>query len=170
MPLQYEYMIIAVLSDSHDHWVNMKNAVEIANSEGCEVLLHAGDLIAPPGIEVLKQFKGKVYFVWGNNEGERVGITRQMDASENITLAGNVLECEIESIKVFMNHYPNIGRMAYESNKYNLIVYGHDHTFNTESKDNSVLLNPGEICGYRSGVATFAIFDTDTKAVKKIEL
>ena len=63
-------MKIAILSDSHDRWEHFEEAITIPNPESCEYLLHAGDLIAPPGIALMKQFKGKVKFVWGNNEAE----------------------------------------------------------------------------------------------------
>lgn len=163
-------MKIAVVSDSHDHWKNLTKAVSLANQAGCECMLHAGDLIAPPGIAILKEFQGVAYFVWGNNEGERVGITRQIDQAENLLLAGDVFDMELGGIRVFMSHYPNIAQLAWQTNNYDLVVYGHDHQYHTEKKDDRVLLNPGEICGYKTGLASFVVFDTQTKAVEKIEL
>ncbi|MEX0896100.1 MAG: metallophosphoesterase [Patescibacteria group bacterium] len=163
-------MKLALVSDSHDHWENLKKAVHLANEADCEVLLHAGDLIAPPGIEMLKPFQGEVYFVWGNNEGEKVGITRQMDAAESLTLAGDVLDMEIGGLSVFMNHYPTIAQLAFQAGSYDLVVYGHDHAYHVEEADAQFLINPGEICGYRTGVASFVIFDTKARTAERISL
>ncbi|MEK9171104.1 MAG: metallophosphoesterase family protein [Patescibacteria group bacterium] len=71
-------MKIAIMADSHDVWDNLEKAVARANKEKCELLLFAGDFIAPPGIPILEKFNGKIKFVWGNNEGEKVGLTRKM--------------------------------------------------------------------------------------------
>lgn len=41
-------MKIAIMSDSHEHWRNLGEAIETANARACSDLLFAGDLIAPP--------------------------------------------------------------------------------------------------------------------------
>ena len=61
-------MKLALLSDSHDNMRNLDSAVAEAHSVGCEVLIHAGDLIDPSGIHHLQKFNGKVIFVFGNND------------------------------------------------------------------------------------------------------
>ena len=77
-------MKIAIMSDSHDRWDYLEKAIGIAHGKGCELLLFAGDLIAPPGLAILEKFNNKVKFVWGNNEAEQVGMTRRMDSSEKV--------------------------------------------------------------------------------------
>src|SRR3989344_9450767 len=118
-------MKISIMSDSHDNWLNLEKAIEISNSEGCEYLLHAGDLIAPPIVDILKKFKGQVKFVWGNNEGERVGISKAFASSENLELSGDIFEGEIDGVKIFMNHYPRISELAAKTGKFDLCIYGH---------------------------------------------
>jgi uncharacterized protein len=168
--IKLDYMKIAIMSDSHDHWQNLTKAIEIANSEKCEIMLFAGDLIAPPGIAVLEKFEGKIHFVWGNNEGERLGMTRMMDASEKITLDGDVYEGEIAGLRFFMNHYPRHAELAAKAAEYDVVVHGHTHIYREEKIEGTFLINPGEIQGYRTGKPTFIIFDSETRAVNKIEL
>lgn len=163
-------MKIAIMSDSHDNWENLEKAVVMANDMGCEVLLHAGDLIAPPGIGFLKEFKGDVKFIWGNNEMERVGITRQMDAIENIEMCGDVFEGEISGVRVFMNHYPRYAELAAASGEFDLCIHGHTHEYREEKVGETLLINPGEIQGWRTGKATFVVFDAESGEVEKFEL
>lgn len=163
-------MKIAIVSDSHDRWDYLGEAVRVANENECEFLLFAGDLIAPPGIAILQQFKGKVIFVWGNNEGEIEGMTKKFSDSKNIELCGKAYAGEIGGLKVFMNHYPEISVLAAESGEYDLCVYGHDHEYFEGKKGDTILLNPGEIQGYLTGNKTFMIFDTKSKEVEKITL
>jgi putative phosphoesterase len=161
-------MKIAIISDSHDNWEVLEKAVNIANENNCEVLLFAGDLIAPPGISVLEKFNGKIKYVWGNNEGERLGITRKMDNSNKIELCGNIYEGQIDNIKIFMNHYPRISELAAKSKEFDLCIHGHTHIYGEENVGNTLLLNPGEIQGIK-GKPSFVIFNTETKSTEKIE-
>ena len=158
------------MSDSHDNWVNLASAVLISNENGCEYLLFAGDLIAPPQLAILEKFSGKVKLVWGNNEGERVILTRMMATSEKIELYGEIFEGEIGGIKIFMSHYPRISELAAKSKEFDLCIFDHTHEYLESKIENTILLNPGEIQGYKTGKASFIIFDTETRSVNKIEL
>ena len=40
-------MIIAVMSDSHDHIWNIRKALKIIESKGGEAIIHCGDFVAP---------------------------------------------------------------------------------------------------------------------------
>lgn len=162
-------MKIAIMSDSHENWTNLEKAITIANDESCDVMLFAGDLIAPPGIAVLEKFNGQIKFVWGNNEMEQVAMTRKMDASEKIELCDDIYEGELDGVKVFMNHYPRIAELAAKSGEFDLCIFGHTHEYYEEKIDNTLLINPGEIQG-RVSTASFVIFDTKTKEFEKVEL
>lgn len=57
-------MKIAIMSDSHEHWDNLRHAISTANN-GCEVLLFAGDLMSSgEGLAALKTFNGSVHMVF----------------------------------------------------------------------------------------------------------
>ena len=159
-------MKIAIMSDSHDNWGKMVDAINIANDKNAEVLLHAGDLIAPPGIDILEKFKGEVKYVWGNNEAEKMGMTRKIDAIEKITLCGDLFEGKIDNLKILMNHYPRYSELAALSGEFDLCVCGHTHEYREEYFGEILLLNTGEIQGHRTGISSFVIFDTVTKKVK----
>jgi len=160
-------MKVAIMSDSHDRWDHLERAVEQANTVGCELLLFAGDLIAPPGLAVLEKFAGAVKFVWGNNEGERMGMTRKMDASEKIELCGDIYEEVVDEVRIFMNHYPRFAELAAKSGEFDLCIFGHTHQYFLEKVGKTLLVNPGEIQGFATGVASFMIFDTTTKEIEK---
>ena len=162
-------MKIAIMSDSHDDWSSLQKAIDMANRLGCKLVLFAGDLIAPSGIEILKKFKGEVKFVWGNNEGEKTAITRHMDASKSVELCGNIFEGVLGNTKIFMNHYPRIAELAAKSGEFDLCIYGHTHEYKKRQLKNCLLVNPGEILALE-GPASFIIFDTSSKQVEKILL
>lgn len=158
------------MSDIHDRWDNFEKAIKITNDKGCEYLLFAGDFISPPGIKILKTFEGNTKFVWGNNEGEIMGFTRQLDALPNIELCGNIYDGKIDNLKIFMNHYPEPSILAAKTGDYDVSIYGHTHEYHHEEIGKTLLLNPGEIQGYKTGKITFMILNTVNMEVDKIHL
>jgi hypothetical protein len=163
-------MKIAIMSDCHDNWQNLETAIKIANTQKCEFLLFAGDLISPPGVALLEKFNGKVKFIWGNNENEKMGLTRKMDKSKNMELFGDFFEGEIEGVKIFMIHTPRLAEIAAKSGLFDICIYGHDHTARNENIGKSILLNPGEIHGYKTGKPSFAILDTKGMKIEFVSI
>lgn len=162
-------MKLAIMSDAHDNWANLEKAVELAHQYGCEVLLFAGDLIAPPGIAVLKKFAGPVKIVWGNNEGEKPGIAAACRDS-NVELCGDVFEGVLGGSKIFMNHYPRIVELAAKTGEFDLCIYGHTHEYSQTKVGECSLVNPGEIQGYITGEAGFVVWDTQMKSGERVRV
>jgi len=164
-------MKILIVSDSHDNYEKLSAAIVAGNKAECEIMLHAGDFVSPPTLDSLKDFKGKVYLVWGNNEGEKVGFITKVAQLENTQMLGDVMEKDFDGLKFYMNHYPDIVENAALTGKYDVCIYGHDHIYNEKIISNgTILLNPGEVHGNKTGVHTCMIFDTKTKLVQKVTL
>jgi putative phosphoesterase len=168
-------MKICIASDSHDNWPALTEAVRLACERGCEVFLFAGDLISPPGVEILARFQGNVHMVLGNNEGELVKLTRLVDATPNVTLHGNLnggtMELTLDGLRFYMNHYPGNAENAALSGKYDVVIFGHTHEYHEDHMANGVLLiNPGEVQGYRTGTPSIIIFDTTTRTLERIDI
>ena len=168
-------MKILIASDAHDRWDYLKLAIEKGNQAGCGTMLFAGDLISPGGVKMLEQFNGPVHIVLGNNEGEIIGLTQWIGVSKNITLhykfGQSIFTETIAGLRFYMNHFPPFVRNAALAGDYDVCVYGHNHVYAEEVLENgTILLNPGEVQGYKTGVATCMIFDTDTKEVQKVAL
>ncbi len=160
-------MKIAIMSDSHDRWDYLQHAIMIANDKGAQKLLFAGDFMSPPGVSIISQFGGEVIMVWGNNDGEKIGLLEKAKDSKLINISGDIYEGRIGERNVYMNHYPRPSEIAAKSKIYDMVIHGHTHEWRTEIIDGVLLINPGEIQGGRGDV-TFAIVDTDTLEVEKI--
>ena len=50
-------MKVGIMSDSHDHLINIRKAVEIFNEAGVGFILHAGDFVAPFVANELQKLK-----------------------------------------------------------------------------------------------------------------
>ena len=89
-------MIIGAMSDTHDRLDATEKAINYFNSQNITHVLHAGDLVSPFVVPLFSKLRGKLHFVWGNNEGARgfigikfaeIGIIPLGDFAE-ITIAG----------------------------------------------------------------------------------
>lgn len=162
-------MKIAIMSDSHEHWDNLRKAITIANQQSCDMLLFAGDLMAPGnGLSALKTFTGPVHMVFGNNDGDKYKLTKNSQWT-NITIHGDIYEDTLDGLKFVMNHYPNIVGWAAKSGDFDVCIYGHDHNYHYSVIGNTQLINPGCIIG-DAEAAGFVIYDTQTKKVEHIIL
>jgi putative phosphoesterase len=170
-------MKIAVFSDSHDHMNNILKAISLINEGNIEALIHCGDYVSPfvkKWFDLLKEpIKSNFYGVFGNNDGDRLFLTQNLGQICEFAQNGNELILEWEGKRIFASHMPKketINALA-NSGKFDIILSGHSHSFSNEKLENGVLVvNPGELCGYLSGKATFAIIDTKKMESKIIEL
>ncbi len=48
-------MMIGIVSDSHDNVPMLQRAVEYFNHAGCELVIHAGDIISPFSMALLEK-------------------------------------------------------------------------------------------------------------------
>jgi len=164
-------MKICIVSDSHDNWSVLKKALAVAAEMGCEHFLFAGDFISPPGLACFSTYHGAVHMVWGNNEGEKVGFLEKIRDIDNVTHYGDVMEMTFDGVRVYMNHYPGIAENAAQTGKYDLVIFGHTHMYSEQKLENgTLLLNPGELEGYRSGVSSMAVFDTNSRNVERVDI
>jgi putative phosphoesterase len=168
---------IAVVSDSHDHKDNILKAVSIINKKNAEAIIHCGDFVAP---FVKRWFnnlndsiKQNFYGVFGNNDGERLFLKKNLGQICEFAQGGNELILNLDDKKIFISHMPkqeSIDALAH-SGKFEIILTGHTHSFVNKKYENGVLVvNPGELCGYLTDRATFAIVDTVEMKAEIIEL
>jgi len=160
-------MKIGILSDTHDHLPNLKKALAIFKSEGCEKILHAGDFVSPFVINVFKQFGIPFSGVFGNNDGEWIFLLKLAEAIGEIRKGP--IELSLDSRKIALMHEPVYLSALKQANYFDLIVYGHSHQAIIETSP-VLVINPGEACGYLSEKPTVAICDLKTLTANLIKL
>ena len=68
-----------------------------------------------------------------------------------------------------MTHYPFYAMALAKSNEYDIVLCGHTHESNVERINNTWLINPGEIMGWK-GKSTIAIYNFNTDKANIINL
>lgn len=94
-------MLLGILSDSHDHLNYINQGVERLKREGIEQLIHPGDIIAPFAAKAVLDWEGPLHVVYGNNDGERVGLKKVLPQ-----IVDGPLLVEVGGIRISLDHYP----------------------------------------------------------------
>ena len=163
-------MLIAILSDSHDHIPNLHRAVQRANREGAEILIHCGDLISPFMLSRLHAFDGQVHLIYGNNAGDQHLISSRCETRfGNITHHGLQGDIEAVGLKICFIHYPHTGRALAMTGEYDVVCCGHNHEQGAETIGHCLLINPGDLLG-KDDKPGFMLLNTDDKSVRRIEV
>jgi putative phosphoesterase len=151
--------MIGIMSDSHDNLDAIRKAVKIFNSKDLDLIIHAGDLISPFTADEFQKLNPEIVAVYGNNDGEREGLK---NAYKDICLLDDFKEISIDGWKFAVIHGSNpaiVDSLAL-SGKYDVVVRGHTHKMEILNGE-TLVVNPGEVCGYISGEKTIVLLDTD---------
>lgn len=163
-------MLIAILSDSHDHIPNLHRAVLRANREGAKILIHCGDLISPFMLPRLHGFNGQVHLIYGNNAGDQHLISTRCESMfDNISHHGLQGEIEADGLKICFIHYPQTAKALAVTGNYDIVCCGHNHEQGVEIIGKCMLINPGDLLG-KDEKPGFMLLDTSSKDVRRIEV
>ena len=122
-------MKIGIISDTH----GLLRPEVIKALEGCEAILHGGDITGPEILEKLGDI-APVYAVRGNGDKEW---------AEHIPV---LLDFELEGLRICMTHKKK--DIPADVSDYDLVVFGHSHKYEEVRQGRTLLLNPGS-CGPR---------------------
>jgi putative phosphoesterase len=164
-------MIVGLISDTHDRLPLIDEAIKRLNDEDTELVLHAGDYVAPFVAAHFKPLKAHLIGVFGNNDGDHV-LLRKKFAEIGAEIRGRFAFVRADGLKIALLHGDenDLLRSLLELESHDVLVNGHSHVANTYRKGKTVVINPGEACGYLSGQPTISILYTDTLDVKTIRL
>lgn len=162
-------MLIGVISDSHDRVPLIKKGVEIFNSHNLEAVLHCGDFVSPFSILPFKKLKAPFHAVFGNNDGEKRGL-KSIFNENGWSLNERPWLFDVKGKQIAMLHEPEPLDNLIQSEKFDLLVFGHTHKKLFKKVKNGLVVNPGECCGWVKGEPTIAIVDLERQTCDFIEL
>ncbi|MFZ2052779.1 MAG: metallophosphoesterase [Candidatus Aminicenantales bacterium] len=151
--------MIGVMSDSHDNVTMVRKAVALFKDAGCDLVLHAGDVVAPFAARELAALGCPVKAVFGNCDGEKQGLEMALEKFGNIQDAPLLFAHEGRQILLVHYHF-SVATYA-SSGKYDVIIFGHTHKPVIQKEGKTLLLNPGETGGWLTGKCTAALLDPE---------
>lgn len=163
-------MRIGLMADTHDRLDAVEAAIDFFNRRGVGDILHAGDLVSPFVVPKFSKLKAKLHFVWGNNEGDREYI-RVKFGEIGVVPLGDFAMLQLGGRRIALVHgtHEHIVDSLVRSGIYDVVVRGHTHVAEMV-KGKTLLVNPGEVCGYLSGRKTVALLDLEEMNAEIVEL
>jgi putative phosphoesterase len=165
-------MLIGLISDTHDNMPMIEKAIKKLNKEKVDLVLHAGDYVAPFVIPKFKALNAKLIGVFGNNDGDHEFLKKRFSETENCEIRGRFAEINADGFKIALLHgdETELLNALINCESFDAIIHGHAHATSISKKGKTLLVNPGEVCGYLSGKSTIALLDTQKRAAKIIEI
>ena len=151
-------MLIGVISDTHDRVPVIRQAVTLFNERKVSAVLHCGDFVAPFALLPFMELKCPFYAVFGNNDGEREGLKKSF-AANGWNLNDRPWSFKLSGYKIVMFHEPAPMKKFIAKGEEDLIVYGHTHEPHFGKTGKTMLVNPGEACGWVKGFSSVAVVD-----------
>lgn len=147
-------MLIGIFSDSHDNLRQIERAIREFENRRVEAVLHAGDIVAPFAAKVIARLTVPVHVIYGNNDGEKVGLKNVLPQIQH-----GPLQLVLDEKAVAMAH--DLSQIpAVMKDRADVLVAGHTHEAVVREEDGKLVINPGECGGWLKGRSTVAILDT----------
>ena len=165
-------MLVGLIADTHDRLPMVEKAVKRLNEENVELVLHAGDYVAPFVVPKFKDLRAKLVGVFGNNDGDRELLKKRFSEHKGLEIRGNFAKITAGGLKIALLHGDDeeLLEALAEGGSFDVVVYGHAHKAEVYRKGKTLVVNPGEVCGYLTGKSTIALLDTVKREVKIVDL
>lgn len=131
-------MRLAIISDTHmPRGTRALPEPCVEQLRGADVILHAGDWIAPEVVELVRSFGPPVQGIHGNVDGDAVRAL--VPAQRTVSVAG---------VRIGMVHAPGPAARRFERLRAaflgtDAVVFGHTHMPQHEARDGFQIFNPG---------------------------
>ncbi len=156
------------MADSHDNLHAVKKAVQLFKDAGCDLVIHAGDFVAPFAAQELENLNCPVKAVFGNCDGEKRGLEKALSSFGEIQESPLIFSQD--GLDFYVTHVPLDLKKHAASRKYDIIIFAHTHTPEVSKGGNTLLVNPGETGGWVSGKSTVALLDTEAFSAEIVPL
>jgi len=166
-------VLVGLMADTHDRLPFVEAAVRTFNERGVALVLHAGDFIAPFVIQRLAKLEAKLVGVFGNNDGDKALLLRRAsETNGRVEIRGMFAEvlADGKRIALLHGHEDELLRSLVACGGYDVVVHGHTHRADIRREGRTLVVNPGETCGWLYGRPTIAILDTEALEVEVVEL
>ena len=152
-------MKIGIVTDSHDHCVNIARATAVFVERQVECVFHGGDIVSPFSAKAFEKVAPVRFIaVFGNNDGEKIGLKNAL-GSFGGEVYDNCYKGEVGGKRIFMTHVPSYVEEVARSEMVDLVIYGHTHKTDIRWLDGTLILNPGEAGDWLTGEGKVAILD-----------
>lgn len=162
-------MRVGLISDTHDRIPAIAELVKQMQAAGVGMVLHAGDYCSPFSLKPFEDAHVSVAGVFGRNDGDRQGLQTRAQSAFGAELFESPHSFELNETRVMLVH--DIGDVQKRSvASHDIVVHGSTHQQEMKTRGDTLIVNPGEGCGWLYGTPSAAILDLNTRQVEFLSL
>jgi len=162
-------MRLGVLADTHDRVPAVREFLRRFQDAGVELVVHAGDFCSPFAIDPFVSAHIPMVGVFGRNDGDTEGLRAAASAGMGIEMFESPHSFTMSDHAILVVHdITDVQQRSVTSHAF--VFHGSAHQQEMKTRKDSLILNPGEACGWVHGSPTAAVVDMDSKHVEFIKL
>jgi putative phosphoesterase len=162
-------MKVGLLADSHDRIPAIAALLSQMHEAGATMILHAGDYVSPLALKPFEDQHLTLAGIFGKNDGDRQSLLSRAGAGFGLEIFESPHSFEVAGHQILLVH--DLGDVSKRSvEQHSVVVHGYTHQQSMKELGNTLIVNPGESCGWLHGVPGGAILDLDSKRVEFINL
>ena len=162
-------MRIGLIADSHDRLPALTEFLRRFSEAQVGMVLHAGDFCSPFAFKPIMDAGLALAGVFGRNDGDREGLRAQAARSMGAELYESPHSMDVAGHHILLVH--DIGEVNKRSvTSHQFVIHGCSHQVEMKTRGSTLMINPGEACGWLYGTPSAAILDLNTKHVEFLTL
>jgi uncharacterized protein len=162
-------VLVGLIADTHDRVPAIAELLALMVERGVGLVLHAGDHCAPFSLQPFLDMNVALAGIFGRNDGDHEGLRAIAGKGMGMELYESPHSLELSGQRLLIVH--DLGDVATRSIEgHSIVVHGFTHREEMKTRGDTLIVNPGEGCGWLHGAPSAAVLDLDTKEVQFLKL
>jgi putative phosphoesterase len=160
---------VGLMADSHDRIPAIAELLRLMREGGATMVLHAGDYVSPLALKPFEDLHMTLAGVFGKNDGDHQSLLSRAGAGMGLEIFESPHSFAFGGHQILLTHdLADVGKRSVKN--HSVIVHGFAHKQSLQEQGDSLVVNPGESCGWLYGTPGAALLDLDTKRVEFLTL
>jgi uncharacterized protein len=162
-------MLVGLIADTHDRLPAIAELVRQMQEAGVGMVLHAGDYCSPFALRAFEEAHVSLAGVFGRNDGDPQGLVTRAQSAFGAELFESPHSFEIGGRRILLVH--DIGDVNKRSvASHEIVIHGSTHQQEMKTRGDTLIVNPGEACGWLYGTPSAALLELDSRDVQFLSL
>ena len=162
-------MLVGLIADTHDRLPAIAELVRQMQEAGVGMVLHAGDYCSPFALRAFEEAHVSLAGVFGRNDGDPQGLVTRAQSAFGAELFESPHSFDLSGHRILLVH--DLGDVSARSiGSHEIVIHGHTHQQEMKTRGDTLIVNPGEACGWLYGTPSAAILDLDSRRVEFLSL
>jgi putative phosphoesterase len=162
-------MLIGLMADSHDRIPAIAELLRQMREKGATMVLHAGDYVSPLALKPFEDLHMTLAGVFGRNDGDHDSLLSRARAGLGLEIFESPHSFEVSGKQILLVHdIADVSKRSIAGHA--VVVHGFTHQQSMKTEGDTLIINPGEACGWLYGTPGAALLDLDSNNVQFLSL